>query len=253
MSAILSRSQYLHAMRPEQNVNDLTSSSDRRQVSTHQVQLGNIDITVTSQWAQWRLEFTGVSTVCSTVCSGTDQRKHQRSPSLAFVRRIHRSPVDSHHKGPVTQQMFYLVTSSWTKVAAAIWCHHAARNNKKKKLWMCHLSGCVNWWLFYFHSCISTSEAVSLPSVPSRPEKTPVKMSNPKAAPCKTETHTETYKKPEENHPLPSTPCTYETHTKPMESHPLPSGPCTYETHTETHPLPSEPCKTETHTKPMKK
>ena len=40
-----------------------------------------------------------------TVCSGTDQRKSQSSVSLAFVRGIHRWPVDSPHKGPVTQKM----------------------------------------------------------------------------------------------------------------------------------------------------
>ena len=45
---------------------------------------------------------TGVSILCSTVCSGADQRKHQSSAPLAFVRGIHRSPVDSPHKGPVT-------------------------------------------------------------------------------------------------------------------------------------------------------
>ena len=44
--------------------------------------------------------------VCSTVYSGTDQRKHQSSASLAFVRGIHRWPVDSPHKGPVTRKMF---------------------------------------------------------------------------------------------------------------------------------------------------
>ena len=42
----------------------------------------------------------------STLCSGEDQRKHQSSASLAFVRGIHRSPVNSSHKGPVTRKMF---------------------------------------------------------------------------------------------------------------------------------------------------
>ena len=51
-------------------------------------------------------QFTGVSIVCSTVCSGADQRKHQSSVSLAFVRGIHRWPVNSPHKGPVTRTMF---------------------------------------------------------------------------------------------------------------------------------------------------
>ena len=42
----------------------------------------------------------------STVYSGTDQRKHQSSASLAFVRGINRSPVNSPHKWPVTRKMF---------------------------------------------------------------------------------------------------------------------------------------------------
>ena len=41
----------------------------------------------------------GVSFVCSTVCSGADQRNDQRSASMAFVRGIHRSQVDSLTKG----------------------------------------------------------------------------------------------------------------------------------------------------------
>ena len=34
------------------------------------------------------------------------QQKHQSSASLAFARRIHRWPVNSPHKGPVTRKMF---------------------------------------------------------------------------------------------------------------------------------------------------
>ena len=41
-----------------------------------------------------------------TIVSGADQRKHQSSASLAFVRGIHRWPVNSPHKGPVTRKMF---------------------------------------------------------------------------------------------------------------------------------------------------
>ena len=44
--------------------------------------------------------------VYSTFYSGADQRKHQNSASLAFVWGIHRWPVDSLHKRPVTQKMF---------------------------------------------------------------------------------------------------------------------------------------------------
>ena len=44
--------------------------------------------------------------VYSTVYSGPDQRKHQSSMSLSFVRGIHWWPVTSLHKGPVTRKMF---------------------------------------------------------------------------------------------------------------------------------------------------
>ena len=62
--------------------------------------------------ASWRLnELAGVSItslkiVYSTVYSRADQRKHQISASLAFVRGIHRWPVNSPHKWPVTWKMF---------------------------------------------------------------------------------------------------------------------------------------------------
>ena len=51
-------------------------------------------------------EITSLTIVYSTVYLGTYQRKHQSSESLAFVLGIHRSPVNSPHKGPVTRKMF---------------------------------------------------------------------------------------------------------------------------------------------------
>ena len=51
-------------------------------------------------------QITGISIVCSIVCSGVDQRKHQSSASLAFVRGIHRWPLVSPYKGPVARKMF---------------------------------------------------------------------------------------------------------------------------------------------------
>ena len=48
-------------------------------------------------------QITSVSIVYSTVCS--DQRKHQSSAPLAFVREIYRWPVNSPHKRPVTRKM----------------------------------------------------------------------------------------------------------------------------------------------------
>ena len=49
---------------------------------------------------------TGVSIDYLTGCSGADQRKHESSAWLAFVRRIHRWAVKSPHKGPITRKMF---------------------------------------------------------------------------------------------------------------------------------------------------
>ena len=52
-------------------------------------------------------QITCVLIVCSTGYSGADQREHQSSASpRAFVGGIHRWPVDSPHKGPVTRKMF---------------------------------------------------------------------------------------------------------------------------------------------------
>ena len=51
-------------------------------------------------------QITSLTTVYSTVYSDADQRKHQSSASLAFVRGFHRGPVNSPHKWPVTRKMF---------------------------------------------------------------------------------------------------------------------------------------------------
>ena len=51
---------------------------------------------------------TSLTIVYSTVYSGADERKHQSPASLAFVWGIHRWPVNSTHKGPVTRKMFPL-------------------------------------------------------------------------------------------------------------------------------------------------
>ena len=51
-------------------------------------------------------QITSLTIVYSTVYSDADQRKHQSSASLAFVRGIRRRPVNSPHKWPVTRKMF---------------------------------------------------------------------------------------------------------------------------------------------------
>ena len=58
-------------------------------------------------------QITSLTIVYSSVYSSADQRKHQSSASLAFVRGIHRGPVNSPHKWPVTRKN----VSIW-------WRHH---------------------------------------------------------------------------------------------------------------------------------
>ena len=51
-------------------------------------------------------QITSLTIVYSAVYSDAVQRKHQTFESLAFVRWIHRWPVISPHKWPVTRKMF---------------------------------------------------------------------------------------------------------------------------------------------------
>ena len=51
-------------------------------------------------------QITNLTIVYSTAYIDVDQRKHQSSASLAFVRGIHRWPVNFPHKGQVTRKMF---------------------------------------------------------------------------------------------------------------------------------------------------
>ena len=60
------------------------------------------DIIMTTMASQ----ITSLTSVYPTINSGADQRKHQSSASLAFVWGIHRWPVNSPHKGPVTRKTF---------------------------------------------------------------------------------------------------------------------------------------------------
>ena len=65
-------------------------------ISTH---LSDVRISVMAS------QIKGFEIVCSTVCSGACQRKHQSSASQAFVSRIRQWPVDFPNKGLVTRKM----------------------------------------------------------------------------------------------------------------------------------------------------
>ena len=58
-------------------------------------------------------QITSLAIVYSAVYSGTCQRKHQSSAPLAFMRGIHRWPVNSPHKRPVTRKIFPFDDVKW--------------------------------------------------------------------------------------------------------------------------------------------
>ena len=69
-------------------------------------------------------QITNLTIVYSTVYSGVDQSKHQSSASLAFVWGIHRGPVNSPHKWPVTRKMFpFADVIMWLVMWHAWWRH----------------------------------------------------------------------------------------------------------------------------------
>ena len=67
----------------------------------------NIELCTRTGWlnynyvmmSQMASQITSLPIVYLAVYLGADQRKHQSSASLAFVRGIHRGPVNSPHKG----------------------------------------------------------------------------------------------------------------------------------------------------------
>ena len=61
-----------------------------------------IDVIMTTMASQ----ITSLTIVYSIVYSDADRRKYQSSVSLAFVWGIHRGPLNSPHKGPVTRKKF---------------------------------------------------------------------------------------------------------------------------------------------------
>ena len=78
-----------------------------------------IDVIMTTVASQ----ITSLTIVYSIVYSGADQRKHQSSASLAFVRGIHRDWWIPHTKGQLRGKCFHLMTSSCVIIITAVWWH----------------------------------------------------------------------------------------------------------------------------------
>ena len=85
-------------------------------------------------------QITSFTIVYSTFYSGSDQRKHQSSALLAFVWEIHRWPVNSRHKWPVTRKMFpfddvIMFTHVLYQLLA---CHQQDNWSKPTSIWLGH-------------------------------------------------------------------------------------------------------------------
>ena len=81
---------------PKANPQDIGNNSPEKQKKHYD------DVIMTTLVSK----ITSLTVVYSIVYSGVDQRKHQSPAPLAFVRGIHRGPVNSPHIWPVTWKMF---------------------------------------------------------------------------------------------------------------------------------------------------
>ena len=93
-------------------------------------------------------QITSLTIVYPNFYSGADQRKHQNSASLAFVRGNYQEPVNSPHKVPVTWKMFPLDDVIMQCFFFLFVC---AMTYKPSRAWQ-------NWYkLCYFQLCIVSS------------------------------------------------------------------------------------------------
>ena len=93
-------------------------------------------------------QITSLTVVYSIVYTGVHQRKHQSSASLAFVREIHRGPVNFPHKWPVTRKMFPfddVIMLLFLLKSMSLWlfcycCHAFVVNKNSNRATMCQLN-----------------------------------------------------------------------------------------------------------------
>ena len=96
-------------------------------------------------------QITSLTIVYSNIYSSPDQSKHQSSASLAFVWGIHRRPVNSPHKWPVTRKMFpfddVFMFPTWLLVACWHHSHQPIGSHSRKSLSV-YLT-----WIFFINAC----------------------------------------------------------------------------------------------------
>ena len=100
-------------------------------------------------------QITGVWCVYLTVCSGADQRKHQSSASLAFVKGFHRWPVNSPHQGPVIRKMFQFDDVIMNFVNMATFSFWQCSNDLYTIYFLCkfHILILIGVWSVYSAVC----------------------------------------------------------------------------------------------------
>ena len=77
-------------------------------------------------------QINSLAIVYSSVYSGADQRKRQGSASMAFVRGIHRWPVNYPHKCPVTRKMFPFDNVIMLYASIVMGMSHVRKTNVEK-------------------------------------------------------------------------------------------------------------------------
>ena len=94
-------------------------------------------------------QITSLAIVFSTVYLDTDQRKHQSPASLAFVWGIHRGPVNSPHKWPVTRKMFPFDDV----IMDSFICPRMRLRSRCRYLFLCPPQG-TSWYCFHLIRCV---------------------------------------------------------------------------------------------------
>ena len=93
-------------------------------------------------------QITSLTIVYLTVYSGADQRKKKRFASLAFVRGIHRWPVNSPRSGPVTRKKLPFDDV----IMIFLRCRYTARN---RPCWELGASRCLcTWYACNYQHCM---------------------------------------------------------------------------------------------------
>ena len=107
-------------------------------------------------------QITSLTIAYSIFYLSADQRKHQSSALLAFVRRIHRRLMNSLHKGPVMQKMFPFndvimtkFSSYWSTMIFQVYVEESSAELMWNEKWILIglASLCRAFWPMYKQIC----------------------------------------------------------------------------------------------------